>query len=117
VRRRVTPIVRTAVPDIFDEVDEDLRADKAQRLLRKYGGALIAVAVAVVLGAAGWQAWQWREGQQRAALAASYLAAMRTADTQKGAGRQAAAPEFAALAARAPAGYRSLARLREAALR
>ena len=31
---------RTPVPDIFDEVDEDLRADRAARLLKKYGGAV-----------------------------------------------------------------------------
>ena len=38
--------------DIFDEVEEDLRADRAQAFLRRYGIVFIAVAVLVVAGAA-----------------------------------------------------------------
>ena len=46
------------VSDIFAEVDEELRADKAQQMLKKYGAVLIAAAVVVVLAVAGWQAWR-----------------------------------------------------------
>jgi hypothetical protein len=106
-----------AVPDIFDEVDEDLRADRARALLARYGGALIGAALLVVALAGGWRAWQWYEAKRVAALAATYLAAMQTADTQKGPGRDAAIPGFADVAAKAPVGYRTLARLREAGLK
>jgi hypothetical protein len=105
------------VPDIFDEVEEELRADRAWALLQRYGGALIAAAALAVVAVGGWQAWQWREGKRIGALAETYLAAMQTADTQKGPGRDAAIPQFAAVAAKAPAGYRTLARLREAGLK
>ena len=40
--------------DIFDEVDEELRAERAQQLLKKYGGVIVAAAVAIVGAAAGW---------------------------------------------------------------
>ena len=109
--------MRTSVPDIFDEVDEDLRADRAANLLKRYGGAMIALALLVVAGAGGWQVWQWYDGKRRAATAESFLAAMATADSQKGAARQQADAAFADVAAKATGGYRALARLREAALK
>lgn len=102
--------------DIFDEVEEDLRADRAQQLLKRYGGVLVAVAVLVVVGAGGWQAWQWYDGRRNAAVAQEYLAAMQVADT-KGAGKQAAVADFATVADKAGPGYRSLARLQAAALK
>ena len=34
--------------DIFAEVDEDLRADRAQKMLKKYGGLLAGAAVVAV---------------------------------------------------------------------
>ena len=66
--------------DIFDEVDEELRADKAQAVLKQYGGLILAAAFAVVLGVAGWQGWQWWQTRQDQAAAAHFLAAMRIAD-------------------------------------
>lgn len=44
--------------DIFDEVDEDLRAERAQALLKRYGGLLIALALLTIGAAGGWQAWR-----------------------------------------------------------
>src|ERR1700712_2748113 len=44
---------RIRVVDIFDEVEEDLRAERAEKLLKKYAWLLIAVVVAIV-AAAGW---------------------------------------------------------------
>ncbi len=110
------------VVDIFDEVSEDLRADKAQALLKRYGVLLVLAAVLVVVAVAGWQAWRWRQTQQANAVATSYLDAMRnSAGPPAGDGatpsRDQAVQQFAALAATAPEGYRTLARLRAAALR
>jgi hypothetical protein len=105
------------VVDIFDEVDEDLRADRAHLLLKQYGPLLIAAAVLVVAGAGGWRAWQWYDGKRRAEVATSFIAAMTVADSQKGNGRLAAIPEFAGVADKAGPGYRTLARLREAGLK
>lgn len=103
--------------DIFDEVDEDLRADRARQMFRRYGGVLVAFAVLVVAAAGGWQAWKWYDAKRSAETATAYLAAMKTADSQKGAGRQDATAAFAAVADKASGGYRSLARLQEAALK
>jgi hypothetical protein len=109
------------VVDIFDEVDEELRAERAQQLLKRYGWMIAAAALLIVGAAGGWQAWRWYEAGQDQAAAVAYLSAMNLADAT-GAGsseasRTAAAAAFAKLAAAAPDGYASLARLREAALK
>jgi len=105
------------VPDIFDEVEEDLRAERAQALLKRYGGALVAGAVAIVVAAGAWEGWQWYDAKQVGAVADTYLAAMQTVTSQKGPARQAAAAGFAEVAAKGRSGYRTLARLQEAALK
>jgi hypothetical protein len=108
------------VVDIFDEVEEDLRAERAQRLLKQYGVWLIAAALVVVGGAAGWQGWQWWQARQDRAAGAAFVAAMNEAQTvgpsADAASRQAAIQAFQKEAATAPEGYRTLARLRAAAL-
>jgi len=109
------------VVDIFDEVDEELRAERAQQLLKKYGGVIVAGALAIVAAAAGWQGWRWYEARQDQAAAVEYLTAMTLADaTAAGSSetnRAAGIAAFAQLATRAPTGYATLARLREAALK
>jgi hypothetical protein len=107
------------VVDIFDEVDEELRAERAQQLLKRYGGVIIAFAVAVVGVAAGWQAWRWYQNRQDQAAAAEYLTAMNLVESPAGvsdaATNRAAIAVFDKLETTAPAGYRTLARLRGAA--
>jgi hypothetical protein len=110
------------VVDIFDEVDEDLRAERAQKLLQRYAPLIIAAALLIVGAAAGWQGWRWYQAKQDQAAAAAFLEAMTvagttTAGTTTPANRAAATAMFARLAATAPEGYRTLARLREAALK
>jgi hypothetical protein len=125
VRRAAGPalwrIAGAHVVDIFDEVEEELRAERAQLLLKKYGGLIVAAAVAIVGAAAGWQGWRWYEARQDQAAAVEYLIAMNLADaTAAGsseANRAAAVAAFAQLAAKAPNGYATLALLRAAALK
>ena len=106
--------------DIFDEVEEDLRAERAQNLLRRYGGAIVGAAVVVVVVAGGWQGWRWYQARQDAAAASAYIAAMNLADalppTADAAARAPAIAAMQQVVATAPVGYRSLARLRLAAL-
>jgi hypothetical protein len=111
------------VADIFDEVEEDLRAERARRMLARYGGVVVGLALLVVLGVAGMQGWRWWEARESAATAERYLAAANAAEipttepaADRAAALKAAAERFAAVAAEAPAGYRTLARLRGAAL-
>jgi hypothetical protein len=109
------------VVDIFDEVDEELRAERAQRLLKRYGGVILAAAILMVGAAAGWQGWRWYEARQDRKAAAQYLTAMTLADASPTGGneatRTAAIGAFANVAANSPEGYATLARLREASLR
>ena len=44
--------------DIFREVDEDLRRDRAERVFKKYGGAMIADVVLIVGVTGGYSFWR-----------------------------------------------------------
>lgn len=114
--RRRNGLERLDLSDIFDEVDEELRAERARKLFRRYGGLMVAGAVLVVAAAGGWEAWKYRRDQERMRIAGLYLAAARIADAPSGGDRAAARADFATIAAEAGAGYRTLARLRAAAL-
>jgi len=107
------------VVDIFDEVEDDLREERMQQLLKKYGGVLIAACLLLVAATAGWKAWQWRQARQDLATAGLYLAASAKTEAAGVAGpdRPAAIAAFEAAAANAPDGYRVLSLLREATLR
>ena len=99
--------------DIFDEVDEDLRADKARDLAKRYGGAVVALALVIVLAAAVWQGWRWWQNKQDLAAAGDYIAAQSAVDA-KNADAQSLLEQVGRTA---PAGYQALARLRLAALK
>jgi hypothetical protein len=109
------------VVDIFDEVDEELRAERAQQLLKRYSGLIIAAVLVIVGAVAGWQGWHWYEARQDQAAATEYLTAMTLADAtaagSSAANRAAAIAAFDRLTTTAPEGYRTLARLRQAALK
>lgn len=51
--------------DIFQEVDEEVRKDKALALWKKYGAYAIIVCVALVVGVGAKQAWQHYQASQR----------------------------------------------------
>jgi hypothetical protein len=107
---------RIRVVDIFDEVEEDLRAERAQKLFKKYAWLIIALAVAVVAAAAGWQLWTRWQNQQDAAAATRYIAAQ-NATEGPGASKAEQLAVLDQLAATAPRGYKTLARLRAAGLK
>ena len=98
--------------DIFREVDEEVRQDQALAFWNKYQTLLLAVAVAIVIGAGGWKFWQGQ--QQKAAEAADekFQAAMVASRDGKSAEALAG---FQSLAKDAPKGYATMARLRAAA--
>ncbi len=104
------------VVDIFDEVEEDLRAERAQKLFKKYAWLIIAAAVAIVGAVAGWQLWNRWQAQQDATAASRFIAAQ-TALEQPAPN---AAPPIATLdqlATSGPEGYKTLARLQAAAVK
>jgi hypothetical protein len=104
------------LPDIFDELQEDLRAERARQLGMRYGGILAAVALVALIAIGGWQGWRWYQTRESEAAANAFLVVHRETE-QQGADLKAAAEKFASIAAQAPAGYRTLARLRAAALK
>jgi hypothetical protein len=100
--------------DIFDEIEEDLRKERAKKLWDRYGWIVLVVAGGIILGVGGWRGWHWYEHRQASQAAERFLAAAAAADRGEAA---AAAAGFAELSREAPSGYRVLARLREAGLK
>lgn len=98
--------------DIFREIDEEVRRDKAAELWKKYGWVVTALAVLAVLAVAGWQFWLHRENQASQAVGARLEAALKSSRDGDGAQAEAILKE---LATGAPAGYRQIARFRLAA--
>lgn len=105
--------------DIFDEVQEDLRAERAERLAKKYGWVAAVAAVLVVAGAAGFEYYQRWQSQQDQAVAARYIAIMNKIAQGPAIlkdARLAQVGPLKNLAATAPEGYKTVARLRAAGL-
>ena len=98
--------------DIFREVDEDLRRDRAIQLWNKYGIYLVVFAAAVVIGTAGFVGWQKYSESRREAAARSYALAMNLVNGND----IGAAAAAMADTARSGTAYQQLAELEEAAL-
>lgn len=110
---------RRFVVDIFQEVEEDLRAERLQKLAVRYGWAILAIVIAIVAGAGAWEGWRWWQARQDAQASVEYLTAMQGAQRESLTGGNpspGAIASFERLAATAPDGYRMLARLNLAAL-
>jgi hypothetical protein len=99
--------------DIFKEVDEDVRRDKAAEFWKKYQNHFIALAVLIVLATAGWRYYDYQRLQTAEAAGAEFAHALELDQ----AGKQAdAAAILAKLVGTGPSGYRLLARFASAAL-
>jgi hypothetical protein len=100
------------VSDIFQEVDEEVRRERLEQLWKRYGNHIIAGILLVLAGVAGWRGYTYWEQRKAAEAGAAFEAASTLADEGKHGDAQAA---FAKLATGGTAGYRVLARFREAA--
>jgi hypothetical protein len=100
------------VSELFDEVDEEVRREQFKKLWDKYSIYFIALMVLVVAAAAGWQGYKYFEAKKAAEAGAAFEKAAELSEQDKHAEAEAA---FTELAAKAPSGYRTLARLRAAA--
>ena len=98
--------------DIFSEVDEEVRRERLKKLWDRYGILIVVVAVLIVAGVGGYRGYQYWLTKQAAEASAKFEQAVTLSGQDKPAEAQAA---FAKIAADAPAGYRTLARLRAAA--
>jgi len=102
------------VADIFNEVDDDLKRDRAERLWKAYGNYVLGAAVAAVLATAGWTFWTDYQHKQAAAEGDRFFAAASKATAGD---IKAASPALDALAHDGRSGYRALAQLYDAGLK
>jgi len=98
---------------LFREIDEELRQEHYAKLWKKYGTHIMAAALALVIGVAGYQGWRAYDIKNRQADSARFAEAQRLASAEK---TDEARLAFARLASDAGGGYAVLARFREAAL-
>ena len=97
----------------FREVDQELRQDKAKALWDRYGTAIIAAAVAIVLATAAFVGWDYWSQSRADASGDAYLQALELARDGKAEEARAA---LAALEADGYGAYPVLARMRGATL-
>jgi hypothetical protein len=100
------------VSELFDEVDEEVRREQLKKLWDKYSIFIVAGALLIIAGVGGWRGYQYFEAKKAAEAGGAFNKAIELSDANKHIEAEAA---FNELAAKAPAGYRILARLRAAA--
>jgi len=100
------------VSELFDEVDEEVRREQLKKLWDRYSVYFIALMVLIVAAVGGWRGYQYLEAQKAAEAGAAFEKAAELSEQDKHAEAETA---FTELAAKAPSGYRTLARLRAAA--
>lgn len=99
--------------DLFREVDEALRQDRARALWSKYGTAIVAAAVALVVATAAYVIWQNQQAKRNQELTVALASAVGVAQRDPQAGAEA----MAAMAGRSQSGQAMLAQFYEAGLR
>jgi hypothetical protein len=100
------------VTDIFHEVDEEVRREQLKKLWERYGYYIIAGCVLIIAAIGAWRGYEWWETKKAAEAGVAFEQAVTLAESGK---PQEAEAAFAKLATDGTAGYRVLARLREAA--
>jgi hypothetical protein len=100
------------VSELFDEVDEDVRRDQLKKLWAQYSIYIVAGALLIIAAVGGWRGYQYLETKKAAEAGAAFDKAVELSEANKHSEAEAA---FTDLAAKAPSGYRMLARLRAAA--
>ena len=100
--------------DIFREIDEELRQERAEKLWRRYGKYVIGGAVAVVLAIAAYTGWGEYRTEQRLEAGAKFAVAKALAEEGKTGDAEAL---FTELGVESDTTYGVLARFHAAALR
>lgn len=97
--------------DVFKEVEEELRRDRAAQLWKKYGSYVLGAAVVLVAATAGFVAWRDYENRLGAQRSERLFAAIEVARTDPAK----AAADFAGLSAESSGGFSALAGMYQAA--
>lgn len=98
---------------LFQEIDEELRQDRAQQLWKEYGKYAVAAAIVIVIGVAGYKGWQNYDLSTRQADGEQFNTALNLAATDK---NDEAFKAFATLAGDGTKGYQLLARFSQAGM-
>ena len=99
--------------DIFREVDEEVRQDRAKDMWKKYGVYIMALAALIVVSVSGFKAWQYYSSQQAEKAGVAYLKNMVLVDN----GEDAKALEaFRAMSQKGSSGFYLLSKFQEAGL-
>lgn len=93
--------------DIFQEVEEDVRRERYEKIWKQYGNYIIAVAAVLVAAVAGYQAWQRYDLTNRQQISDRFGQATQAAQTGN---LPKAENDFSALTKDAPTGYATLAK-------
>jgi hypothetical protein len=108
----ISAVLRSSfVADIFREIDEEVRREQLQKLWQRYGVLLIAICILVIAGVGGWRGYEYWQSKKAGETGTAFEQAVTLAEAGKSKEAQAA---FAKIAATGTAGYRVLARLRQA---
>ena len=100
--------------DFINEVEEELRKDEYNRLLKRYGPLIVAIIVAIVAGAGFLEFRKYTKDKAARATSASYVTASNKASEGQA---DVALQEFLEIADKAPAGYSGLSLVRAATLK
>lgn len=98
--------------DIFQEVDEEVRRERLKKLWQQYGNHVVALCIVIVAAVGAWRGYEYWQVKKEGEAGAAFESAALLAEAGK---HKEADAAFAKLAAEGTAGYRVLARLREAA--
>jgi len=102
-----------SVSNLFKEIDDDLRQDKATLLWKKYGNSFIGVIIALIISVAVFEGWKSYDLDQRSELGEKYETALNLSREDN---FDDASKAFLALAGEADGGYAVLSRFQEAGL-
>lgn len=97
--------------DIFSEVDEEVRRDKAAQFWAKYQNWIIALAILIVAGTGGWRYYEYQRRLAAEEAGAKFQAAVLLSQQGK---KEEAEGAFQTIARSSSGGYALLARLRAA---
>jgi hypothetical protein len=100
--------------DIFQEVDEEVRRDKAAEFWKKYQNLILAGAAVIVLAAAGFRYWQYEREKAAQAAGDQFEQALTAIEAGK---LDEAKAGLDKIVAERPGGYRILAEMAAAGLR
>lgn len=100
--------------DFINEVEEELRKDEYNRLLKRYGPYLLAIIIAIVAGTGFLEYRKFAKDKAARATSASYVAASNKVNEGQA---DTAIKEFLDIADKAPAGYSGLSLVRAATIK